>query len=123
MSGGDRGRREYPALIGTSAEDALADARMRVAAEPGLAAPGRWVFSGACLDADPDLFFPVGSLGPGVHQIAEAKAICGRCLVTTDCLSYALATGQDAGVWGGTTEQERRALRSRGSAGKAPATA
>ena len=27
------------------------------------------------------------------------------------CLEWALATGQDAGVWGGTGEDERRALR------------
>jgi WhiB family transcriptional regulator, redox-sensing transcriptional regulator len=81
---------------------------MAVAAEAGLAAPVAWVFSGACRDADPDLFFPIGSSGPGLRQIAEAKAICARCPVITDCLSYALATGQDAGVWGGTTEQERR---------------
>jgi WhiB family redox-sensing transcriptional regulator len=92
---------------------------MAVAAEAGLAAPVAWVFSGACRDADPDLFFPIGSSGPGLRQIAEAKAICALCPVITDCLSYALATGQDAGVWGGTTEQERQALRSRGPAGRA----
>ena len=39
--------------------------------------------------------------------IAGAKAVCGRCLVRVMCLAYAMATGQD-GVWGGTTDYERR---------------
>ena len=93
---------------------------MTVAAEAGLTAPVSLLFSGACRDADPELFFPIGSRGPGLYQIAEAKAICARCLVIAECLGYALATGQDAGVWGGTTEQERRALRSRGLIGRFP---
>lgn len=69
------------------------------------------LFAGTCRDADPDLFFPIGSSGRALRQIAEAKAICARCLVKADCLSFALATGQDAGIWGGTTEEERRAFR------------
>jgi WhiB family redox-sensing transcriptional regulator len=31
--------------------------------------------------------------------------------VREECLDYALATGQKFGVWGGTSERERRALR------------
>jgi len=31
--------------------------------------------------------------------------------VTSQCLEFALATNQEAGVWGGTTEEERRRLR------------
>jgi len=53
-----------------------------------------------------------GAAGRGLCQIAEAKAVCAYCPVRADCLGYALATGQDAGVWGGTTEDERRQIRS-----------
>ena len=76
------------------------------------AAPGDWMSLGACQDADPDLFFPIAFLGPAQQQIAQAKAICAACLVRTACLRYALETGQDAGIWGGTTEDERREIRS-----------
>ena len=71
-----------------------------------------WASRGACRDHDPDLFFPIGAAGRGLCQIAEAKAVCAYCPVRADCLGYALATGQDAGVWGGATEDERRQIRS-----------
>lgn len=70
-----------------------------------------WASRGACRDAEPDLFFPITSAGPGLVQIAEAKAVCARCTVRAQCLAYALETGQDCGVWGGTSEEERRAMR------------
>lgn len=69
-----------------------------------------WRHRAACKDEEPELFFPVGNSGPALVQIAEAKAVCRRCPVTSSCLGYALATGQDAGVWGGTDEEERRNL-------------
>jgi WhiB family redox-sensing transcriptional regulator len=70
-----------------------------------------WRNRAACLDEDPELFFPVGSTGPAVEQTERAKAVCAGCDVITQCLEWALTTGQDAGVWGGKTEDERRALR------------
>lgn len=72
-----------------------------------------WRHRAVCRDEDPELFFPVGSGGPPLQQIAEAKAVCRRCEVASECLAWALETGQDAGVWGGMTEDERRALRRR----------
>jgi len=83
-----------------------------LASEADRVVPVNWASGGACRDADPELFFPVASSGPALHQVAEAKATCVRCLVITDCLRYALTTGQE-GIWGGTTEQERKALRAR----------
>lgn len=71
-----------------------------------------WASRGACREHDPDLFFPIGTGERGRRQIAEAKAVCALCPVRADCLGYALETGQDAGVWGGTTEDERRQIRS-----------
>ncbi len=40
-----------------------------------------------------------------------ARRVCGQCPVTGDCLEFALATNQEAGVWGGLTEDDRRRLR------------
>ena len=70
-----------------------------------------WVHRARCKDEDPELFFPIGTTGPAATQIEQAKAICMQCPVRDQCLEWALATGQDAGVWGGMSEEERRALR------------
>ncbi len=72
-----------------------------------------WRDRAACLGEDPELFFPVGNTGPSLLQIAQAKAVCDRCEVAEACLKWAIATGQDAGVWGGLSEVERRALKRR----------
>jgi WhiB family redox-sensing transcriptional regulator len=79
---------------------------------PAGRAPARdWLESAACSGADPELFFPVGTSGPALEQIAEAKAVCRRCPVAEQCLAWAIETGQDAGVWGGLSEDERRQLK------------
>jgi WhiB family transcriptional regulator, redox-sensing transcriptional regulator len=70
-----------------------------------------WVHRAKCRDEDPELFFPIGTTGPAAAQIDAAKAICMQCEVRLQCLEWALATAQDAGVWGGMSEEERRALR------------
>lgn len=65
-----------------------------------------WQKRAACLEADPELFFPERG-----YSSAAAKAICATCPVIAECLAYALATHQQFGTWGGTTERERRKLR------------
>ncbi len=70
-----------------------------------------WRRSAACRDTDPALFFPVGTTGPAVEQIAAAKRVCNACPSQTECLEFALASNQDSGVWGGLTEDERRTIR------------
>ena len=67
-----------------------------------------WWRSAACLEADPELFFPVAPHGPGARELARAKAVCAGCRVRRQCLQYALATRQLHGVWGGTSEDERQ---------------
>jgi WhiB family redox-sensing transcriptional regulator len=73
-----------------------------------------WRHRAVCRDEDPELFFPIGTSGPALLQVEQAKAVCRRCSVTSECLHWALDTGQDAGVWGGMSEEERRALKRRG---------
>jgi WhiB family transcriptional regulator, redox-sensing transcriptional regulator len=70
-----------------------------------------WRHEASCRDVDPELFFPIGTTGPALAQIEAARAICGTCAVQQPCLEWALATAQDAGIWGGLTEEERRATR------------
>jgi WhiB family redox-sensing transcriptional regulator len=72
-----------------------------------------WRNRAACRDEDPELHFPVGTSGPALLQIAEAKTVCRRCPVVSRCLSYALETNQPFGVWGGMSEGEREALKRR----------
>ena len=68
---------------------------------------GSWRLRAACQSADPGLFFPVSPAGKSLEQVAEAKAICARCLVRRRCLAFALRTRQVHGIWGGLTEEER----------------
>lgn len=69
-----------------------------------------WQEYAACRDEDPELFFPVSEVGPGARQVEQAKAVCARCTVRAECLRYALDAGLDHGVFGGTTDAERRKL-------------
>jgi WhiB family redox-sensing transcriptional regulator len=72
-----------------------------------------WRHIAACREVDPELFFPIGNSGPALLQIEEAKQVCRRCTVVDECLRWAIDSGQDAGVWGGMSEDERRALKRR----------
>jgi WhiB family transcriptional regulator, redox-sensing transcriptional regulator len=72
-----------------------------------------WRSRSACRAEDPELFFPAARSLTVFVQLARAKAVCGRCPVAWECLRYALATGQQHGVWGGKSEEERKALRRR----------
>ncbi len=64
-----------------------------------------WVSYAACRDSEADLFFP----GPD-GDTAEAKKVCASCAVRQQCLDYALTVRERYGVWGGTSERERRRL-------------
>ena len=72
-----------------------------------------WRSAGACLSADPDLFFPISSAGPAERQIARAKQICAGCRVRRECLEFALSHDPIQGIWGGTTVEERQRERRR----------
>jgi WhiB family redox-sensing transcriptional regulator len=65
------------------------------------------------VEEDPEMFFPIGNTGHAIVQIEEAKEVCRQCEVRETCLRWALDTGQDAGVWGGLSEDERQSLKRR----------
>ncbi|MGW1976505.1 WhiB family transcriptional regulator [Streptomyces sp. NPDC001889] len=72
-----------------------------------------WRHHAVCREEEPDLFFPIGTTGPAVLQVEEAKAVCNRCPVRDRCRDWAFESGQDHGVWGGLGEEERRAMKRR----------
>jgi WhiB family redox-sensing transcriptional regulator len=70
-----------------------------------------WRNEAVCKDTDPELFFPVGTTGQALLQIDRAKEVCFECPVKVRCLDFAIETNQDSGIWGGTSEEERRQIR------------
>lgn len=70
-----------------------------------------WRDHAACRGADNDLFFPDGNGGRAMQGIEQAKLLCRDCLVRGPCLDWALEHGVAFGIWGGFTEDERRAIR------------
>ena len=72
-----------------------------------------WRDRAACLEEDPDLFFPVGNTGSALLQIEKARSVCDRCEVAQICLSWAVTSRQQDGVWGGRSDEERRAQKRR----------
>ena len=69
-----------------------------------------WRDCAECRHAAPELFFPIGTTGAAVVEIEEAKRVCAVCPVQPQCLEFALRTRQEFGIWGSTTEDERRHL-------------
>jgi WhiB family transcriptional regulator, redox-sensing transcriptional regulator len=73
-----------------------------------------WRAAGACVSADPDLFFPVATGTVAAAQVRKAQRICAGCRVRQECFDFAMRSGETHGVWGGTTPDERiRARRQR----------
>lgn len=74
--------------------------------------PEDWMRRGLCRGEDPDLFHPAQG---GRYKTAKAKTVCGDCPVRITCLNFALDNWEDLGpgrwgVWGGTSEEERKEL-------------
>lgn len=82
--------------------------------------------SPACASTDPEIFFPVRPGDPElesepnykyrrhgkqINPIKVAKSICADCLHLEPCRDFAVENNIKYGVWGGTTERERRVLR------------
>ncbi len=66
----------------------------------------KWMSKGNCRNKPPGIFFPSDGLG-----VEVAKQVCEACKVKETCLSHALKNRIDHGVWGGTSERQRRRLR------------
>lgn len=64
-----------------------------------------WMQDAACASVDPELWFPERG---GNNE--EARAICARCPVVAECREYALRNKERYGLWGNTSEKDRRKL-------------
>ena len=90
-------------------DDSLAAWLMHDLPDPHDGVNGRrpsWHAQAACRGAGVDMFIT----DPGTPT-EPAKAVCAGCTVREPCLAYALTDPQLVGVWGGTTDKERRLLR------------
>lgn len=90
----------------------------RLSQPPGLSVregDRDWRHRAACHDLDPELFFPVGVRLDAMRQTKLAQAVCHSCPVQRECLTWAMDSGQEYGVWGSLSENQRRALKRRNS--------
>ena len=67
-----------------------------------------WMDEAACLEEDPELFFPEATSKHKIMQAELAKAVCRRCPVMQTCLMWAIETEQTDGIWGGQNLRQRR---------------
>jgi WhiB family transcriptional regulator, redox-sensing transcriptional regulator len=89
---------------------------------PMTARLAHWRAVGACLSADPEIFFPVSGTVATAPQVAEARRICAGCPVRGECLDFAMRTGEAHGIWGGTTQEERSRARRAAAARRSQAS-
>lgn len=71
-----------------------------------LLQPLDWQAHARCTEVDPEIFFPERG-----GSSKAARAVCAQCSVRAQCLEYALNNKEQFGIWGGTSERERRRLR------------
>ncbi|MGH2731307.1 MAG: WhiB family transcriptional regulator [Actinomycetota bacterium] len=71
-----------------------------------LLQPLEWQVNARCTEVDPEIFFPERG-----GSSRAARAVCADCTVRLECLEYALNNKEQFGIWGGTSERERRRLR------------
>lgn len=70
-----------------------------------------WHLRAACRGPNNAIFFPPSRLerrSDKRRREQRAKEICAECAVLQECRNYAFEIGEQHGIWGGMTEQERR---------------
>jgi WhiB family transcriptional regulator, redox-sensing transcriptional regulator len=77
---------------------------------PTQPADTSWHDEGLCGQVGADFFYPEKG-----ESAAPAKRVCAACPVRLRCLEHALNTDELYGIWGGTTEEERRRIRVAGA--------
>lgn len=80
-----------------------------------LITPEPWMQDAACLQVDPDLFFPSKGDGPAGRA---ARGVCATCDVVAECLAFALRTKQTKGFWGGKSPRELAEIRTANGQGE-----
>jgi WhiB family redox-sensing transcriptional regulator len=91
------------------------DLHTRMSTLEELPEPEPWVGDALCAQTDPDIFFPEKG-----GSTLSAKQVCASCPVREECLDYALRMDERFGIWGGTSERQRRKLSARRVDGRLP---
>ena len=91
--------------------EALVEAPIPVAGRSTISADHRivegWHLRGACRGLESSIFYP----DPAEEaDVARALVVCDGCEVRSDCLDQALFRREPTGIWGGTTERDRRRI-------------
>ena len=79
----------------------------------GGATVSDWQAQALCRGNHSDLFFPPGSFekkDERERRETRAKAICQVCPSKSECITYAMKIREPYGIWGGTTETDRKAM-------------
>lgn len=71
-----------------------------------------WTDYAGCKGRDVNMFFPEHGIKGTAKQIADAKAVCGICRVSAECLQTAIDNEEMFGIWGGLLPKERNKIRS-----------
>ena len=72
-----------------------------------------WRIRAACRGPGSEVFYPPATGERRDEKLLRehmAKAICDLCAVRGQCLKFAVERGEAHGIWGGTSESERRVL-------------
>lgn len=70
-----------------------------------------WREKALCIGKDTNLFFPESGIRAAIKQARMMKSVCYACPVRLECLNYAVAKGEEFGIWGGFSAKERRKLK------------
>ena len=91
--------------------EALVDTPIPVAVPSGIPPDGPllddWYLAGACRGLESSIFYPDHA---EAAEEARALAVCSGCEVRSECLDHALVRRESTGIWGGTTERDRRRI-------------
>jgi WhiB family redox-sensing transcriptional regulator len=66
-----------------------------------------WMDRAACLNADPDQFFPDEE---GKSSAKHARTVCATCPVVRECAEFGIRN-HEYGIWGGLTDKQRDDIR------------
>lgn len=75
------------------------------------ARPEPWKDDANCRGLNPEIFHVEDKGAVGRAKVAAARDVCDGCTVRTECLAYAIANNEELGIWGGTTDRQRRQMR------------
>lgn len=77
-----------------------------------LSSNNTWRERAACRGWPSELFYPERE--EDARRTEQARIVCRACTVQAECLAFAVANKEPAGIWGGLSTKERARPRGRG---------